>query len=240
MEASLLRPGLDTTLRRGCHALASTDRVAVTVHRCCTAQLVGTEDVTAKVFGTVTRTTDWVSVAIQFDPATGGGADDLSRSIRLAGRIGLGTNHRSFAVGRAGPVTGLCRYAAHEQQDQRDRLNERAAGKHGHFSKALSWAVRSQGATLQAMAAAKLDPDPEFREPEKRPETQDASHALPRSNCHLGEDWETLFLRPSYQGRSILETSWMHDFREPEEVVAPSHIVRYCRILVVRVIEFDG
>jgi transposase len=98
MEASLLRLGLDTALRRGGHALASTDRVAVSIHRCCPAQLAGTEDVTAKVFGTVTRTTDWVSVAIQFDPATGGGADDLSRSIRLAGRIGLGTNHRSRTI----------------------------------------------------------------------------------------------------------------------------------------------
>ena len=166
MEASRLRLGLDTALRRGGHAFAGADRVAVSVHRCRTAHLAGTEDVTPKVFGAVTRATDRVSVAIQFDPATGGGADDLSRSIRLAGRIGRGTNHRSFPVGRAGPVIGLCRYAAQEQQDQRDRLNEGSAGKHGHFSKALSWAVRSQGATLQAMAAAKLDPDPEFREPE--------------------------------------------------------------------------
>jgi len=169
MEASLLRPGLDTTLRRGCHALASTDRVAVTVHRCCTAQLVGTEDVTAKVFGTVTRTTDWVSVAIQFDPATGGGADDLSRSIRLAGRIGLGTNHLSFPVGRAGPVIGLCRYAAQEEQEKQDRLDKGVASNHGHFSKASSLAVGSQAVALQAMAAAILDSEPEL--PWSRPKT---------------------------------------------------------------------
>ncbi len=162
MEASLLRLGLDTALRRGGHALASTDRVAVSIHRCCPAQLAGTEDVTAKVFGTVTRTTDWVSVAIQFDPATGGGADDLSRSIRLAGRIGLGTNHRSFAVGRAGPVIGLCRQAAQEQQGQRDRLNEGAAGKHGLLSEASSLAVGSQAVALRAIAVAKLDSGPEL------------------------------------------------------------------------------
>ena len=162
MEASRLRLGLDTTLRCGGHALARTDRVAVTVHRCCTALLAGTEDVTAKVFGTVPRTTDGVSVTIQLDPATGGGADDLSRSIRLAGRIGLGTNHLSFPVGRAGPVIGLCRYAAQEQQDKRDRLNEGAASNHGHFSKASSLAVASQAVALQAMAAAILDSDTEF------------------------------------------------------------------------------
>ena len=143
MEASRLRLGLDTALRRGCQALARTDRVAVTVHRCCTALLAGTEDVTAKVFGTVPRTTDGVSVTIQLDPATGGGADDLSRSIRLAGRIGLGTNHLSFPVGRAGPVIGLCRYAAQEQQEKRDRLSKGAASDHGHFFKASSLAVGS-------------------------------------------------------------------------------------------------
>ena len=162
MEASRLRLGLDTTLRCGGHALARTDRVAVSVHRCCTARLAGTEDVTAKVFGAVTGTTDRVSVTIQFDPATGGGADDLSRSIRLAGRIGLGTNHLSFSVGRAGPVIGLCRYAAQEQQQKRDRLNEGAASKHGLLSKASSLAVASQAVALQAMAAAILDSDTEF------------------------------------------------------------------------------
>jgi hypothetical protein len=122
--------------------------------------LVGTEDVTAKVFGTVTRTTDWVSVAIQFDPATGGGADDLSRSIRLAGRIGLGTNHLSFPVGRAGPVIGLCRYAAQEEQEKQDRLDKGVASNHGHFSKASSLAVASQAVALQA--PAQLDSDPEL------------------------------------------------------------------------------
>ena len=137
----MLRLGLDTTLRRGCHALARADRIAVSVHRCCAARLAGTEDVTAKVFGTVPGTTDRVTVTIQFNPATGGGAEDLSRSIRLAGRIGLGTHHLSFPVGRAGSVIGLRRYAAQEHQDQRDCLNEGAATKHGHLSKAWSLAI---------------------------------------------------------------------------------------------------
>ena len=169
MEASRLRLGLDTALRRGCQALARTDRVAVSVHRCCTARLAGTEDVTAKVFGAVTGTTDRVTVTIQFDPATGGGADDLSRSIRLAGRIGLGTNHLSFPVGRAGPVIGLCRYAAQEEQEKQDRLDKGVASNHGHFSKASSLAVGSQAVALQAMAAAILDSEPEL--PWSRPKT---------------------------------------------------------------------
>ena len=71
MEASRLRLGPDTALRRGGHAFAGADCVAVSVHRCRTAHLAGTEDVTAKVFGAVTWTTDRVSVSIQFDPATG-------------------------------------------------------------------------------------------------------------------------------------------------------------------------
>jgi len=169
MEASRLRLGLDTALRRGGHAFAGADCVAVSVHRCRTAQLAGTEDFTAKVFGAVTWATDWVSVAIQFDPATAGGADDLSRSIRLAGRIGLGTNHLSFPVGRAGPVIGLCRYAAQEEQEKQDRLDKGVASNHGHFSKASSLAVGSQAVALQAMAAAILDSEPEL--PWSRPKT---------------------------------------------------------------------